>query len=142
MRLVNLGPGEITDRLTILALKILYSRQSGRPVDHFETERNALLTQIRSRELNGAWFEQVLALGAVNGALWRVEDEIRELRKTAAYWDKPDSTGLTGTEDLKRLATTVMPLAFRIQELNDERAKLIETINKQTGDHLGAEKLT
>lgn len=127
MRLINLGPGEITDRLTILALKILYAGQAEKPTEHFETERNALLVMLRGRTLNGAWFEQVLSLAAVNAALWRVEDEMRAFREEGQTTKNRDD---------------IIECAFRIQELNDERAKLIETINKATGDHLGSEKLT
>jgi hypothetical protein len=127
-RLVNIGVGEIADRLTILSLKILYGRQQGKLIDHFETERNALLTQLRSRELNGAWFEQVLGLGAVNAALWQAEDVLRQLRQD--YEARASGVDCAARE-----------VAFRIQELNDQRAGLIETINKLTGDHLGSEKL-
>ena len=123
MRLVNLGAGEITDRLTILALKILYAGQAGKPTEHFETERAALLAMIRSRELSGAWFEQVLSLGATNAALWQAEDALRAFRQTGG---NPDGA---------------VSIACRIQELNDQRAGLIEAINKLTGDHLGSEKL-
>jgi hypothetical protein len=31
-------------------------------------------------------------------------------------------------------------VAFRIQELNDQRAAVVETINKLAGDHTGSEK--
>ena len=125
-RLVNYGVGEIVDRLTILELKILHGRQAGKAVDHFETERAALLTQLRGRSLNGAWFEHVLTLGAVNGLLWRTEDTIRAARTTSG--------------DLQREAFEIVTTAFRIQALNDQRAALIETINKLTGEHLGSEK--
>jgi hypothetical protein len=133
-RLINIGVGEIADRLTILSLKILYGRQQGKLIDHFETERNALLTQLRGRELNGAWFEQVLGLGAVNGALWQAEDELRDWRKRFE---------LKAVSEVEEPAAChlVALVAFRIQTLNDERAGLIEAINKLTGDHLGREKL-
>jgi hypothetical protein len=136
VRLVNYGPGEIVDRLTILALKILYGGQASKPVEHFEQERNVLLTQLRGRELNGAWFEQAIALGALNGALWRAEDELRVLRhqspEVRAQW-----TGFVGQTWVDEVAR----LAVRIQVLNDQRAVLIEAINKLTGDHQGSEKL-
>lgn len=143
-RLVNLGVGEIVDRLTILALKLLYAAEQGKPVEHFSTERNALLVMLRGRELNGMWFEHTIGLGAVNGALWRTEDAIREWREK---WKErgPDSSGLSGGPgDGYKAATwpTIVAVAFRVQELNDQRAALIETINKLTGDHLGSEKLT
>lgn len=128
-RLVNLGPGEICDRLTILMLKILYARQAGKPVEHFEQERNALLVMLRGRELNAGWFEQVLGLGSVNAALWQEEDALRDLR--------PKKDPLPPWDPV----VTARDIAFRIQELNDTRAALIEAINKLTGDHLGAEKL-
>ena len=131
MRLVNLGPGELTDRLTILALKILYATEAGKPVDHFTTERNALLTMLRGRELNGSWFEQALNLAAVNAALWRAEDEIRDWRRQAG-----DLGALQ-----KEAYLEVVLLAFQIQSLNDQRAALVAAINKLTGDHLGEEKL-
>jgi len=135
-RLVNIGAGEIVDRLTILALKILYAGQQGKPTEHFEQERNALLVMLRGRELNSGWFEHTIALAAVNGALWRVEDQMRELRNLP-NGERAEWAGFGQTFN-ERVVTT----AFRIQELNDERARLVETINKLTGDHLGSEKLT
>ena len=132
-RLVNIGVGEIVDRLTILALKILYAGQQGKSADHFEQERNALLTQLRGRTtMNGLWFEPALTLGAVNGALWQTEDKIREYRiQASAVGYDPAFTN-----------KAIVQAAFRIQELNDQRAGLVEAINKLTGDHLGSEKLT
>lgn len=126
-RLVNIGVGEIVDRLTILSLKILYSGQADKPIDHFENERTALMVMLRGRTLDGPWFEQVLALSAINGALWRAEDEMRTHREEGQTTKNRDD---------------IIECAFRIQELNDERARLVETINKATGDHLGSEKLT
>lgn len=123
MRLMNPGAGEITDRLTILALKILHGGHAGKDTTHFENERNSLLVQIRTRTLNGSWFEQVLDLAATNAALWEAEDDLRELRENSGSLDAAGR------------------LAFRIQELNDRRAAIVETINKQTGELLGEEKL-
>src|ERR1700676_1554522 len=80
VRLLNWGPGECSDRLTILALKILHGTDAGKDVKHFTDERNALLTDIRARTLNGKWFEAVLELAAVNAALWHAEDRLRMLR--------------------------------------------------------------
>jgi hypothetical protein len=130
MSLSNPGIGEITDRLTILALKILYRGAAGRPTKHFEDERNVLLTKIAARQLNGGWVESLLAIGAVNAALWAAEDALREYRKD-------HTAGIVSREALWEDAVKV---AFRIQELNDQRAALIETINKQAGDFLGSEK--
>jgi hypothetical protein len=140
MRLVNVGPGELTDRLTILALKILHGSEAGKDVAHFETERTALLQQVRSRTLNGVWFEQVLQLGAVNAALWTAEDELRDLRaaeiKRLGKSDLPLFATLTEVE-LRPIAQ----VAFRIQALNDQRAALVQQINKDAGEATGQEKL-
>lgn len=130
MRLINYGAGEITDRLTILALKILYGDAATRPVKHFEDERAALLSKLAGRTLNGSWFKQVLELGAVNAALWQAEDRLRRFRQAR------DPHG--GEEE----AEIIIAVAFRIQELNDQRSTLIEAINQLTGEHLGEEKLT
>ena len=127
-RLTNLGPGDISDRLTILALKILVGREKDRDVAHFQTEQTALLQQIRSRTLNGQWFESVLELAAVNGQLWQAEDAMRQWRTELAI-----STAQNANE--------IVELAFRIQSLNDRRAELVTLINSNAGENVGAEKL-
>lgn len=141
MKLVNYGPGEISDRLTILSLKILVGTEQGKDISHFKSEQAVLLAQIRSRSLNGSWFESVLELAAVNGQLWQAEDALRQERKHAAVYATSDSTGNTFAEENARTAARVMPLAFRIQALNDRRAALVAAINTHTGDHVGLEKL-
>jgi hypothetical protein len=125
MRLVNYGIGEISDRLSILALKILHCVGDAK---HFRDERNALLVQIRAREATGKWFEHYNELAAVNAAIWYFEDELRQWRATKTV------NGANGFEPIVRLA-------FRLQELNDRRADLIVAINKDSGDHVGAEKV-
>jgi hypothetical protein len=130
MRLVNYGQGEIADRLTILALKILYGAEASKPVDHFERERNALLPQLN---IKGSLQERLLELAAVNGALWHAEDALRTERDAANG----------GTSDDHPMAfTKAGQIAFRIQALNDRRSELITLINVNTGNHQGEEKLT
>jgi predicted mannosyl-3-phosphoglycerate phosphatase (HAD superfamily) len=142
MRFLDPGAGEITDRLTILALKILFGREAGKEVTHFEAERTSLLAKIRSKTLNGAWFDRVLDLAAVNAALWHCEDEMREWRQLWAPTG-PDSTALRGPGEGYKAATAleVVDCAFRIQSLNDQRANLVREINKDAGDSVGQEKL-
>jgi hypothetical protein len=126
-RLTNPGLGDICDRLTILALKILHGVEGGRETQHWESERASLLAQVRSRELTGPWFEGLLELAAVNAALWRHEDDLRALRL---------QTELTvGDRD------RVQMVAFRMQWLNDRRAEMVHGINKAAGDERGWEKL-
>ena len=134
MRLVNYGAGEMSDRLTILALKLLYGLDAGKDVKHFRDERNALLVQIRARTLNGVWFEQVLDLGATNAALWQAEDHLRGRRRAVEHEEDEGVIAAHYAEAGR--------LAFRIQALNDQRAALIERINQDAGDAgSGKEKL-
>jgi hypothetical protein len=144
MRLINYGAGEITDRLTILALKILTGAAAGKETAHFENERSSLMVKLAARTLNGSWFAQVLELGAVNAALWYAEDALRGWRSTWAETG-PDSSGLSGGPGSgykTATAAAIVALAFRIQDLNDQRAVLVEAINKLAGDHIASEKLT
>jgi hypothetical protein len=127
MRLINFGAGEVCDRLTILALKILHGTVRGRDVAHWQKEQVVLLTKIAAR--NGSWFGHYTELAAVNASIWQGEDELRSHRV--------GSGGQPPTE----VWPTLVQLGFRIQELNDQRAALIEAINKEAGDHLGSEKL-
>ena len=127
MRLINPGAGEITDRLTILALKILIGTEQGKETKHFQNERTALLTKLGAQTLNGAWFAQVLELAAVNAALWHAEDDLRVLRGQVSF---AEHDWMTAAE-----------IGIRIQSLNDQRAALVQQINEKTGDALGSEKL-
>lgn len=132
-RLVNPGAGDISDRLTILALKIVAGGEAGKDVGHFITEQAVLLTAIRTRTLNGKWFEAVLALAAVNAFLWQAEDELRRHRHQHAEI----------VADPKELAqlTQAVQVAFRMQALNDRRAALVQQINQEAGDPAEKEKL-
>ena len=132
MRLINPGAGELSDRLTILQLKILFGEEAEKDVAHFRTESTALLSQIRSRTLNGAWFAAVLELAAVNAVIWHAEDDLR------AYRVQPDGKPLWEDKE----ARTIVGLAFRIQALNDQRGALIEQINRDSGEGGAKEKLT
>jgi hypothetical protein len=125
MRLVNYGAGEITDRLTILALKILFGKERSREVKHFIDERNALLVKLGSRALSGTWLETAIELAAVNGALWHAEDDLREIRAHDPNDGLMEEAGRIGC---------------RIQDLNDHRMRLVQRINIDVGEHRGEEK--
>ena len=128
MRLINPGAGDYADRLTILTLKLLFGEAAGKETTHFRNERNVLITKLAGRELTSAAMEALLDLAVVNAALWHAEDDLRHARPT------DPREGIN--------AVLVADLAIRIQELNDQRATLRQTINKELGDHLGEEKLT
>jgi len=134
-RLINPGLGDYTDRLTILALKILFGEAGGKDVAHFRTEQTILLTKIRSRETAGAWLAATFELAAVNAILWHAEDEMRRLR----LLPEPQRAQWAGSGAMWQ--QQVADCGMRIQELNDRRAGLIDQINKEAGDVVGAEKV-
>lgn len=127
MRLINFGPGEMADRLSILALKILHAKQLVRPVEHFEREQHALLAQFPRAPLAKQWFEQFIELSAVNAIIWQDTDAVRTLRSIV---DRKQ-------EEFWQLAG----LAIRLQEMNDRRAELITLINVNLGAETSQEKI-
>ena len=126
-RLTNLGAGDYADRLTILALKILHYGAAGKPVEHLQKERDALLVKgFAGPALGKGAVEALLELGAVNAELWAKTDQLR------AVADDPRIGPLA--------FVTAGELGIRIMRLNDRRAELVDAINKATGEFLGAEK--
>lgn len=125
VRLINYGSGEIADRLTILALKILFGTDAGKDTKHFRDEQTVLHKQLTARNLSGDAVKALLELAAVNAALWHAEDELRAHRGAAVEVD----------------VRLVVTLAFRIQNLNDTRAGLVGQINKLGGGSDAPEKL-
>ena len=131
MRLINFGPGEIADRLSILALKITYGKDLGRSVAHFEQERAALLCKFNAPSHTGRWYEHAVELAAVNAVIWQDTDTVRKLRAALA---KDDAMPI-------QIASDAALLAFRLQAMNDRRAELITFINETTGNNTGQEKI-
>jgi hypothetical protein len=129
-RLANPGLGDILDRLSILALKIVHGEDRGRDISPFVAERAALLRQLVDdpnslpnigTALSTALFFAQMELGAVNAALWQAEDQLRAWRGPSAP-PSPEE------------------LAVRIQALNDRRAALIDDLNDVSGRLIAAEK--
>lgn len=114
MRVLNPGPGEIVDRLTVVARKIVEGGERG---EHFKDEMMELVQFYNNncRTIDGA-ISLVISLAAINAAIWQREDELRAYRL-----GKPPGT------------TDFTQLAFRIQELNDRRADLVKQINVAAG---------
>lgn len=131
-RLHNPGPGEILDRLTILALKITHGRLTGISLTHWEDELHALIAisggilHLGSEKDRTTYVHQ-LELAAVNGALWQEEDELRRLRLIAQAYE-----GWTGE---------TARCGLRIQQLNDRRAELVTLINSNAGVNRPPDKL-
>ena len=136
MRLKNYGPGEALDRLSILSLKLLFGAEAGKDTAHFRAEQVVLLTELRAQNHLAAYLEDALSLAAVNAALWHAEDDLRELRRRGELPIANVAEAAGAAAD----RTATVNLAFRIQALNDQRAALVASINKATGNHLGEEK--
>lgn len=121
-RLHNPGPGEILDRLTILALKVTYGKLAGIGTAHWTEEQTALADQLwntppgagASRIRGVQWME----LAAINAALWQAEDNLRRERDTQAYVSQ---------------SVVIAQIAITIQKLNDRRAELVTLINANAG---------
>lgn len=124
-RLVNFGLGEICDRVSILALKILYGEERKLDVTHFRNERNVLVTKLIARDA-GRWIEYYTDLAAVNAALWHCEDFIRARREAISREEDE------GTVAEHRHAAGL--LGLQIATLNDHRAGLVTAINECVGD--------
>lgn len=127
-RLINPGTGDYLDRLTILALKLLYGEQAGKETKHFRDERNAILGKVGLKTLD---LEGLTELATVNAALWHAEDQLRDCRNrpeaARAEWVGSIAGGKTFLQE-------VCDLAFRIQALNDRRAALVTALNQKAGD--------
>lgn len=122
MSLLNPTVGDLCDRLSILALKRLHGNAAGKDTSHFQREWAGLLTKIHGRQLNGAWFEHLLDLSAVNAKLWTLTDRLRAM--ALDHCDLADA-GEVG---------------IAILVANDRRAELIQTINELCGDLAPTEK--
>lgn len=124
-RLINYGTGDVLDRLTILALKVLHYGAAGKDTQHLLDERNALLPKVMTVNLTKAALEALLELGAVNGVIWGATDALRPYALQG--WEAGEET-------------RIAELGVQIMRLNDRRAHLIDTINRETGEFRGAEK--
>ncbi len=124
-RLHNPGPGEILDRLIILALKSVHGGLRGTPTAHWQEELTELL---RLEDPHNTRLPLLLELAAVNAALWQAEDDIRRLLQAE------ESMGLRGVEPASKIA-------FRIVRLNDRRAELVTLINCNAGVAAQSDKL-
>lgn len=130
MRVLNPGPGEIVDRLTVVARKIVEGGGKHFHAEMFELTKaiKELTLPIEPEEINFQLFiVNIYALAATNAAIWQREDELREMRGKFIS-DSPSYRDFVNT-----CGEEIAELAFRIQELNDQRAELVKEINKAAG---------
>jgi len=131
MRVVNPGPGELYDRLSILALKVQYGKEKNIDVSDWEQEEYEVLCAISAHftvdsskiKVSGSKdnLQLVGELNAVNKNVWVAIDQQREYQKVDLH-----SASEPTLREIARLGLYVM-------EMNDVRAKLIGEINELYG---------
>lgn len=120
--LIDVGPGELIDKITILQIKS--ERMSDEAKLKNVRHELAVLDTARVKHIPAsAELERLEAdLKAVNGALWVIEDDIRQC------------------EADKDFGRTFIELARSVYIQNDKRATLKKEINLLTGSSIVEEK--
>ena len=121
--LAEISAGELIDKITILEIKRAHSPE-GDKRRNIETE---LETLERTRDAHVPQSEELARLTAelkaVNEALWRIEDDIRERERAGDFGDR------------------FVELARSVYIANDRRAALKREINDLLGSRIVEEKL-
>ncbi|MBL8690542.1 MAG: hypothetical protein JNL04_15675 [Rhodospirillaceae bacterium] len=115
--------GELIDKITILEIK-LAKLGPGPQLDNVRREFDALAA-VRDRNAPSpeAWREIAGELKAINEALWKIEDDIRECERE------------------KRFDAEFIELARSVYRTNDKRAAAKRRLNDRMGSVLVEEKL-
>jgi hypothetical protein len=120
---IEIGAGELWDRLTILEIKRQYavSAEQGQRIDR----ELALLRSTRDASdlREDCCAQQVAELRAVNRALWVIEDELRVCEARGDFGDR------------------FVALARSVYRQNDRRALLKRRIDERHGLALWGEKI-
>jgi hypothetical protein len=119
---VEIAPGELIDKITILEIK----SERIRDVDKLTNIRTELATLVACRELAIEPSPELAALTTelkqVNESLWQIEDEIRECERHRDFGPK------------------FIELARSVYKSNDRRSALKRQINELLGSRLIEEK--
>jgi hypothetical protein len=114
VRLLNPGPGEILDRMTVLRLKVKAAKEKQVPFLHFEMEYSELmplLTRAKGNENLEVEFRQ---LALANKNIWDGIDCLRHAIEV---------------NDIERMAK----YGKEVLLMNDMRARLIGQVNRKFG---------
>ncbi|MDR3638289.1 MAG: DUF6165 family protein [Isosphaeraceae bacterium] len=120
--LVEIAPGELLDKLTILDIKAARIADAAK-LKNVETERT-VLSAARERAIPALPdLDPLIAeLRAVNEALWDIEDEIRLCEQRSDFGDR------------------FVALARSVYQRNDRRAAIKRAINERLGSRIVEEK--
>lgn len=119
---IEVAPGELLDKLTILAIKLERIDDPAKRAN-VKAEFDVLEEAKRRAVPASADLERLVAeLRAVNEALWEIEDKIRDCERD------------------KDFGPQFVELARAVYHTNDRRAAIKKAINLQLGSHLVEEK--
>jgi hypothetical protein len=120
--LAEISVGELVDKITILELKLAHLRDAAQRAN--VRRELAALSEAYAREIGRDNEVELLRgeLKAVNGELWRVEDDLRALEREKNFGDG------------------FVALARSVYRLNDRRAAIKRRVNDATGSTLIEEK--
>lgn len=120
--MVEIAPGELIDKITILEIKLENIRDEGKLLNI--KHEYAILTDVLRRELvRTSDLERLTAaLKEVNAELWRIEDDIRD------------------QERAKSFDAEFVSLARSVYRTNDRRAALKREINELLSSAIIEEK--
>lgn len=120
--LIEVGPGELIDKITILVIKSERMSDEGK-LKNVRHELDVLMKARKAHIPDSAELTRLEAeLKAVNEALWVIEDDIRQC------------------EADKDFGQTFIDLARSVYKQNDKRAALKKEINLLTGSSIIEEK--
>lgn len=118
---VEIAPGELIDKLTILRIKAARIADPAK-VANVVIERDLLAACWHSLPGTDALNDLVEELTAINGALWQIEDDIRDCERSEDFGPK------------------FIELARSVYKTNDRRAAVKRTINEALGSTIIEEK--
>ncbi len=121
--MVPVGAGELIDKITILEIKAKHVRDEAAAANiaHELNELSALAAPLMAAHADMAGLKDQLQ--AVNAALWKIEDDIRDHERRHDFGD------------------SFVALARSVYVRNDERARLKRAVNDLTGSAIVEEKL-
>ncbi|MBN9672106.1 hypothetical protein [Roseibium aggregatum] len=108
--LIEIGPGELCDRLSILALKVKHSRP-GQQADLFDTALNRLRSLRDELAFCPSTIDLETELADVNRQLWDIEDALHD------------------AEERRLFGPDYIDLARKVQKLNNRRCSLKAAID-------------
>jgi hypothetical protein len=128
VRVLNPGPGELCDRLTVLELKLENGRARCVDVSAWEEEKKEIGDELEGKfnvtdDKEAPTFDLVTKLRALNKLIWEGIDKQHDFAKRNPHLSDVDDASI---REIAQVGITVM-------EWNDARARLIGELNALYG---------